>query len=306
LCDFIKPMTAATNILFDLSCTNCGYSLRTLEADSVCPECGRAVAESIEALRRRAARFGPPLRAHSAAWLRTAGIGLLLFLAGGAMRLLVDRMILPPAYWVMLAVSDAVCIIGVLLWTIPPMQPKVRGEVLRWLARIALTAWFIAEVGFYIGQRTSPHFGGNALAWFNLWCTAVGTALGLFYLGHLAGRMRRLLVHRVFLVLAIVSMLMIVGLIQLSRGGMHRPDLFGVTLPWPSFPIIGQAEEVLLIRRGFADVAMGRATLQQFIGKLGLVSAWCIASSSAMLWYGMILIGIASRRAEREAMERNT
>lgn len=36
----------------DLACFGCGYNLRTLSADAACPECGQAVAETVEAQRR--------------------------------------------------------------------------------------------------------------------------------------------------------------------------------------------------------------------------------------------------------------
>jgi hypothetical protein len=37
----------------DLSCVRCGYNLRTLSESAVCPECGRAVSESLAAARVR-------------------------------------------------------------------------------------------------------------------------------------------------------------------------------------------------------------------------------------------------------------
>lgn len=43
----------------DLSCDGCGYNLRTLQLDSVCPECSHTVAASLEASKERGNRSAP-------------------------------------------------------------------------------------------------------------------------------------------------------------------------------------------------------------------------------------------------------
>ncbi|HTL28544.1 MAG TPA: hypothetical protein VL282_04970, partial [Tepidisphaeraceae bacterium] len=205
----------------DLRCTHCGYSLHSLDVAALCPECGRAVADSIAEIERREARFGPPLLKHSAAWLRAAAWGFLLFLLGAWLRLLVDRLFRPPAYWPLLAVSSVIVALGVLLWTIPPMNAKPLAEVLRWLTRVSVSIWCILDAGFAVSHFPEPHGRFiRAALYVLMWSAAVASVAGLLYLSELAGRMRRMLVRNIFLLLTVASLLIPIGL---AIGGLNRP-----------------------------------------------------------------------------------
>jgi hypothetical protein len=68
------PDAAAPVISCDLTCVGCGYNLRTLARDALCPECATPVEQSCRA---------PDLDAASPAWLRRIRRGYLLLFAGG-------------------------------------------------------------------------------------------------------------------------------------------------------------------------------------------------------------------------------
>jgi hypothetical protein len=287
-----------------LDCTRCGYSLRTLDRDGVCPECGQVVAASIEEVAQREATFGPPLRDHSATWLWAAASGFFVFLAGGSVIICADLSTSPPSRAWMVIAGRAMSLLGVWLFTIRPIEPKTRGEALRWITRIVLTIWFIANAISDIGMAVLDRaVGGDARMWTALSSCAIGTLTGFLYLAHLAGRMRRLLVRRVFLTLSIIPILMILALLKTSHG-VFLPTLFGFELPWPVYPFTAQAEELIHIRYALNNVLAGRVSWVYFFKSVLPIFTASVASISAMLWYGMILIGIGSRRAEREALRR--
>jgi hypothetical protein len=104
-----------------------------------------------------------------------------------------------------------------------------------------------------------------------------------------------------------LSMIPILMLSALTKtvNGTYSPTLFGVTLPWPIFPFTGPAEELVFIRYELNMVFAGRLSWQVFLKGMFPVYICSIAAISAMLWYALILLGTASRRADRDAMERN-
>lgn len=75
-----QVLDAGGRIIGDAPCVGCGYNLRTLSADGVCPECALPVAQS---LRGHFLRFGPPT------WVRGLARGMLFLLAavGGTLLL---------------------------------------------------------------------------------------------------------------------------------------------------------------------------------------------------------------------------
>lgn len=288
----------------EISCTLCGYNLHTLGDASLCPECGHAVAESIAALKQREATFGPPLRAHSAAWLRCAASGLLAFLLGAAVIVLGGWFVRSPARWLILTVGQVIGTAGVWLFTIRPMRPRLRGERLRWATRILLTTWCIASaiahIGIVVVQR---HVGGDARIWIALFSGALGSVTAFVYLAHLAGRMRRLLVRRLFLVLTIIPILMTFAVMKRAKG-VYFPTLFGITMPWPNYPCTGGLDELVWTRFELNQVFRGVLTWPVFLKAFIPISIVEFISNSAVLWYAMILFAMASRRAEREAGKR--
>lgn len=278
----------------EIACTRCGYNLHTLNGASLCPECGHAVAESIAALKQREATFGPPLRAHSAAWLRCAASGLFAFLLGGGVIAFDEGFIRSPLRWLVLTAGQLIGTAGVWLFTIRPMRSKLRGEWLRWVTRILLTTWCIASGIANIGIVTiQHHVGGDARIWIASFSCSLGSLAGFLYLVHLAGRMRRLLVRRVFLVLLIIPILMTLAVMKTVHG-VFLPTLLGVTLPWPNYPFITGVTELVSLRFMLKDVFAGRVAWPVFLKKELPLSVVEFLSLSAMLWYAMILLGIGT------------
>ena len=67
-----EPVDDQGRLIDDVVCRRCGYNLRSLEADGVCPECGAAVAISIHGFYLRFA----PLK-----WVRRLALGAKLLVA---------------------------------------------------------------------------------------------------------------------------------------------------------------------------------------------------------------------------------
>jgi hypothetical protein len=89
-CRSYEPMTtetaptcstapAGTPIDLDVPCAGCGYNLRTLPRDGVCPECGKSIAQSWYAYSIRRADLGQ-LRESGLPWLRAMREGVTIAL----------------------------------------------------------------------------------------------------------------------------------------------------------------------------------------------------------------------------------
>ena len=198
-------------------------------------------------------------------------------------------------FWPLLAVADAISVIGILLWTIPPMQPKALSEVLRWATRGSAALWFILDAGYFIVRHFPRRSQTTDIVLYVLMVAAsITTFGGFFYLAELAGRLRGQLVRRVCLALVIGSLMMPIGIV---RSGVFRPRVGMVELPQAVYPMTGQIEEVLLIRSGIGEVRIGRKPLVRFLGEFSLLIAWMTLSSATILWYGMILLAISSKNS---------
>jgi hypothetical protein len=279
----------------------CGYNLHTLDDRSLCPECGHAVAESIAALNEREATFGPPLRTHSVAWLRCAASGLFALLIGAGVIVLGGWFIRSPARWLILTAGQVIGTAGVWLFTIRPMRSQVRSEWLRWSTRILLTAWCIASAIANIGIVTVQRYvGGDARMWITLFACALGSITGFVYLADLAGRMRRLLVRRVFLALVLIPFLMTLAVMKTAKG-VYFPTLFGLALPWPSYPFSCGMEWLVTMRISLNQTFAGQMAWSAFLKETIPLSILEFIGNSAVLWYAMILLATASRRAEQDA-----
>ncbi|MCK4341681.1 MAG: hypothetical protein KAY37_08170 [Phycisphaerae bacterium] len=66
-------LDAEGRVAVDAPCVNCGYNLRTLKADALCPECAHPVAEALH---------GYYLRFASPRWVKSLARGMLLILIG--------------------------------------------------------------------------------------------------------------------------------------------------------------------------------------------------------------------------------
>src|SRR5688572_3935031 len=65
-----EPVGAEETVVGDLSCSGCGYNLRTLPATSVCPECGQPVDLSMRVDRARRGHWHVQAADGYAAWMR--------------------------------------------------------------------------------------------------------------------------------------------------------------------------------------------------------------------------------------------
>ena len=71
-----RAFAPQARVIEDLDCAGCGYNLRGLEAGSRCPECSRAVADSLYVL-RQADRVASALRTLARAYAGLASVALL-------------------------------------------------------------------------------------------------------------------------------------------------------------------------------------------------------------------------------------
>jgi hypothetical protein len=154
----------------DLSCVNCGYNLRTLSSLGVCPECGVAVARSLEArgqptLRQLWPRFVAYLAANLVA-LHAPGILVAAIAPGkGLLRMLgqvvfaptlLPRMLLGWQCEIPEFVGDAVSIaldiviVGCLTWycVMRAERPRLVPLMLFWvsLADVLIFIWLAVTI----------------------------------------------------------------------------------------------------------------------------------------------------------------
>lgn len=126
----------------DIACRKCGYNLRGLRTEGVCPECGTAVGRSL---------YGDFLRYCDPAWVRTLAKGMnwivaaviacvVLGCAGGglvgAARFMMPRFTVLPLQWI-IVVADVVALVGYWLATTPdPATGRDDGVSSRKLVRV--------------------------------------------------------------------------------------------------------------------------------------------------------------------------
>lgn len=178
------PHGAAEAVAGDLACTSCGYNLRTLRFDGLCPECGAAVAMSLP---------GPSQTDADPQWLRTIVLGLKLL--GLATLLAVVQLVLlassdpvrsPHAHvlaWVVFVL--ALTALAVSMWQLAAAEPgsapprRVAADVLLRAAGVLTT---VALLGIALRWRLA----GGALLLLPAW-----VFLAILILGRLATVLRR-------------------------------------------------------------------------------------------------------------------
>jgi len=127
----------------DIACRKCGYNLRGLRTEGVCPECGTAVGRSL---------YGDFLRYCDPAWVRTLAKGMNWIAAAvivrvvlgcigggmvGAARFIVPRFTIFPLQSIVV-VADVVALVGYWLATTPdPAKADYDGLSSRKLVRVA-------------------------------------------------------------------------------------------------------------------------------------------------------------------------
>jgi hypothetical protein len=145
----LTPSTEATldaegRVAVDAPCVSCGYNLRTLKADALCPECAQPVSYSIQ---------GYFLRFASPGWIRGLGNGLVLVIValGGAV------VVLP---LISLVIAMPTIISASKNPALPPAGPGLFASVAQFVGQGLLVA--LAIVGLLRITHPDPAQTGRA------------------------------------------------------------------------------------------------------------------------------------------------
>ena len=245
-------MTAATSPPpADLCCAGCGYALRGLPNDGRCPECGLAVAASIQAAAR------PPRLADAdprrlrwtvlGAWLLVGYAAFTGLHWAGAWRQLVPGPIYQSFVYdgVFNLVAGSAYIGGGLLF-LPVLEPRVRRTVedragrrlLPWLYAVgAIVRW-----AMFVIQSAGVKWEGTSgkIAWISLWFVPalLVNAAGLLRLAALTRRLPARRLRAALLALAALSALPFIEVVRvialgpdLQFGGSDAPLLLDLYSP---------------------------------------------------------------------------
>jgi len=161
--------TPADPLTVDLACARCGYNLRTLATDALCPECATPVSQSL---------LGNRLHLAAPAWLRDLRSGTVLLLVYLLLRVVVGMVTAwmsvnsqPPLYllWCMV---DVFGVVAVFRLTRPEPSSPERETVmgLRRLLRVASVvslparyAWVIPSIAATVPAGVGSVVGGVAI-----------------------------------------------------------------------------------------------------------------------------------------------
>lgn len=183
-----SPLT----IVDDRACINCGYSLRGLRLDQVCPECGRA----IQVKKKNIPRYSDALINAPKLWLAGLALGstFLFFGVLGMLLLFFATSLMPAdakfAFSIFAGAATLIWYIGVLITTQPrPMMPTTRLDPrkewrgLRWSARLTQFFWPVLS-GLLTASWYQYKQGGvpsPVFAWLAFGAFIIG-AMGLIWL----------------------------------------------------------------------------------------------------------------------------
>ncbi|MGE3110149.1 MAG: hypothetical protein AB7G11_14270 [Phycisphaerales bacterium] len=178
-------------ILDDRECVNCGYNLKGIRADGVCPECGRKIA----AKRKDVPRYSDSLIHAPKTWLAGLAMGsIMLFLSAiGLLTLVVVAIIFSGRGLLALSVFKLglglIWTIGVVLTTQPrpvmpttQIDPRKEWRGLRWASRLTQLLWIVAPLctGLYAFQLRQLVTPPEALLWLAA-ASVLGAMLGLIW-----------------------------------------------------------------------------------------------------------------------------
>jgi len=164
---------AISHVGSDISCIQCGYNLRGLPASSACPECGRAVVESVSAvsgLRKRDIAF-VVVRAVSF-WIFVSGSIQAVSETAKVVKFFASHKALPPdTLWVYLNLIGAVTTV---------LASLVIWFKAGWLAKkIVVHDSFI--VGIHLGRKDILQI---VFSVFGLYLLVTGTEVLIKFFGH--------------------------------------------------------------------------------------------------------------------------
>src|SRR5688500_3085007 len=185
------PSSPFGTLHLDVPCLHCGYDLRGLADDGLCPECGGAIGESIIRFREMHAAALPPLADMPRAWAIkvAAGCTMLALLVVAVFVVTTVQLLIDPNWrraWTPLQVVMVVAF-WLLAWPEPSGAAQRTGERwLRWLigaGAAACAAWMILRMSL-----VTPGAARAAAPVYALLAAAT-TAATMLHLARLAGRL---------------------------------------------------------------------------------------------------------------------
>lgn len=200
------PPPPPATLHHDVPCIRCGYDLRGLSDDGLCPECGAGIGDSLARFVQKRAAAARPLAETPRAWVVKLAIGCtMLALLGLAVfgvtvvQFLFDprwraawapiNVLMVPAFWLLTADEPSVA------------SARVGERAPRWIVRVAapiIAGWMILNL-----PRSSSDFTWPPVFAF---LSASVTACVMFQLARLAARMPRRGALRVEAVIAMVAL----------------------------------------------------------------------------------------------------
>jgi hypothetical protein len=236
--------TTAATLHQDIPCIRCGYDLRGLSDDGLCPECGTSIATSTAQFAAKSAA-SPPLAQAPRIWVMKLAIGctLLALLALAAFAISAAQLAFDPDWRVAWTPVEIFMVIA--FWLIAAREPTSRAygrtsdQIVRWSIRLAapaIAAWMLLRVPGSIAS----------LRWPSLFAfvTATTTACVMFQLARLAARIPRgnlrleAIAAMVILPIAMFTQVVFFSTITLPNGR------FWWTLPEPVF---GEANALMVV-----------------------------------------------------------
>ena len=278
-------MTTATMALQqDIPCVRCGYDLRGLRDDGLCPGCGTPIAESIA---RFAATWAAaqPLAQAPRLWVMKLAVGctLLALLALAAFAISAAQLALDPEWRVAWTPIELFMVIAFWLIAAREPTPRVHGRTLdgivRWSIRLAapaIAAWMLLRVPGNLASLRWPVLFA--------FVTATTTACVMFQLARLAGRIPR----------RSLRLEAIVGMVMLPIGMFTQVVCFStITLPngryWWTLPepVFGEANSLMVVPYAFLNGMRWDGELL-FWTTLAIVMLWTLTllpRLAGALWY---------------------
>ena len=242
-----RPFTSPCHTLqHDIPCVHCGYDLRGLAGDGLCPECGGAIRESVIRFRQLHAAALPRLADMPRAWVITlaSGCTMLALLVVAVFVVTTVQMLIDPGWrraWTPLQVVMVITF-WLLAWPEPSGAGQRAGDrALRWsvlLGGILCGAWMILRLSL-----VAPGVARAAAPLYALLAAAT-TAAVMLHLARLAGRLPdrglRLEAATLMTLLALASFCQVVFVPAIVFPTGRR----WWTLPEP---VIGEAAALILV-----------------------------------------------------------
>jgi hypothetical protein len=217
----------------DLACDQCGYNLRTLPLDGVCPECAGSVLRAVEAFRDRKQ---PGLSGQSTYWLASGGVGFLVYLIIGNLDVFKDRLFHPPPGIRLSIWYTELGILAAAWWLITRRPKRMHwsqgcAAVMARLSVLAAFGWWIFR-SIRWAHVSDPMWASHLSLFFG----GCSTVLGFAWFAILAGQMRRRYLFVACFIMTVCALPMfLLGLAWAC--GFYLPRWMPIMIP--DFPILG-------------------------------------------------------------------